>query len=201
MGSIDNKKACFGSLKSLNIFSSDTSVQFCNNAFTTLSLCIVEFKSVHVCVRFQERSLSCVRQMVVGDPLQSIPVYENTCSYILVSGTEFTAVQLSTFCYVISLLQIQRIITCLKEMLILYQLRQDHRTLHLFVFPRWEASSLWDLWEDFLSVRQQKCPHEEETWRGGAQQWKQRNRSFCLSYSHYLFPHCAGGGYANPWIM
>lgn len=39
----------------------------------------------------QERSLSCAKQMVVADPLQSIQVYENTCSYILVSGAEFTS--------------------------------------------------------------------------------------------------------------
>lgn len=99
VGSINNKKAAFYTSRvfwvieiTFNIFSSETSVQFCNNDSTTLSLCIVEFNSVCVvggC--FQERSLSCVKQMVVGDPLQSIPVYENTCSYILVSGTEFTA--------------------------------------------------------------------------------------------------------------
>ena len=82
---------------------------FCSNEFTRLSLCVVDFNNMYmymcvsVCVVggcFQERSLSSVKQMVVGDPLRSIPVYENTCSYILVSGTEFTAVQLSAhfFC-------------------------------------------------------------------------------------------------------
>ena len=47
---------------------------------------------------FQERSLFFVKQMVVGDLSQSIPVYGNICSYILVSGTEFTAAQLSVIC-------------------------------------------------------------------------------------------------------
>lgn len=35
-------------------------------------------------VCFQERSLSCVKQMAVGDPLLSIPVYASICSSILV---------------------------------------------------------------------------------------------------------------------
>lgn len=42
--------------------------------------------------------------------------------------------------------------------------------------PRWEASSLRNLREDVLPVRQQERPHEEETWRGGARERKQGNR-------------------------
>lgn len=45
------------------------------------------------CGCFQERNLFFAKQMVVGDLLRSILVFENTCSYILVSGTEFTAAQ------------------------------------------------------------------------------------------------------------
>lgn len=58
---------------------------FSNNELSSLSLCFVMFGECVVGVCFQERSLSCVKQMVVGDPSQSIPVYVNICSSILVS--------------------------------------------------------------------------------------------------------------------
>lgn len=58
---------------------------FYNNELSSLSLCLLRFSECAVGVCFQERSLSCVKQMVVGDPSPSIPVYGNICSYILVS--------------------------------------------------------------------------------------------------------------------
>lgn len=57
---------------------------FYNNELSSLSLCSVMFSECVVGVCFQERSLSCVKQMVVGDPSLSIPVYVNICSSILV---------------------------------------------------------------------------------------------------------------------
>lgn len=103
------------------------------------------------------------------------------------------------------------IASCALKKCILHQFRGDHMIVHLFfcdvsALPRWEASSLRDLWEDFLSVWQQERPHEEEAWRGGAQYWKQRNRSFSLTLSFslslsHIHTYRAVGGYANPWIM
>lgn len=62
----------------LNHFQPSTIMSF------LVSLCFVMFSECVVGVCFQERSLSCVKQMAVGDPSLSIPVYANICSSILV---------------------------------------------------------------------------------------------------------------------
>lgn len=54
-------------------------------SFLFWSLCFAALSECVVGVCFQERSRSCVKQMVVGDPSPSIPVYGNICSSILVS--------------------------------------------------------------------------------------------------------------------
>lgn len=144
---------------------------FYNDELSSLSLCFVMLSECVVGVCFQERSLSCVKQMVVGDPLLSIPVYVNICSSILVSESLqlFFWAEVCCCCFSLS----YAMSTCTQLLSI----------TDAFALPRREASSLWDLREDVLPVRQQERPHEKETRRGGAQRWKQRNR-FVLSYAH-----------------
>lgn len=144
-------------LKSLSTFK--------NNELSSLSLCLLRFSESMVGVCFQERSLSCVKQMVVGDPSPSIPVYGNICSYILVSESLqlFWAERLFffLFCFKRRCAAVASLSVCFESMCSV--------TLHRWcALPRWEASSLRNLWEDVLPVRQQERPHEEEAWRGGA---------------------------------
>lgn len=61
-------------------------------------------------LNFQVRNLFCVRQMAVGGPSPSIPVSENTCSYIQVSVAEVAAAR--QFVHQLSSL---RCITCSKK--------------------------------------------------------------------------------------
>lgn len=76
--------------KSRSLHFQSVQITFNNKFYDFQVFCVVKFNHMYVCVcvvggRFQERSLFCAKQMVVGDPLQSIPASENTCSYILVS--------------------------------------------------------------------------------------------------------------------
>lgn len=134
-----------------------------------------------VCGCFQERSLFCVKQMVAADPLQSIPVYENTCWFILVSEADFTAEHVF-------------VTTERGRHHVPWRTRWILLGLKRLCVSRREAASLWDLWEDVLSVWQQKRPHEEETRRGGTRQWKQRSRSLVFPNVH------TGARFLFSWI-
>lgn len=129
-----------------------------------LSECVVG-----VC--FQERSRSCVKQMVVGDPSPSIPVYGNICSSILVSES------LQLFFFFLSPPSQRCAAATVHHIPLINALAYSPCAL-----PRREASSLWDLREDVLPVGQQERPHEKEARRGGAQRRRQRNR-FVLSHA------------------